>query len=183
MAITDAQKVDYLYKKIGAGVAKTDQSVYKSPSNEANASPILTRGDTIWQQSVSIPATIPASNSSVLVLYDDAHSSTIECIADTTTHPTGGVYPTWFTNLQDWIDPEFGSTYQVKVYVANPSNTAPAATSLLLARVTISLVLSLASSGPIRPVAAVFPTTGPHRLLVQRSSAVSSSTELSATDM
>lgn len=116
MAITDSQKVDYLYKKIGAGVAKTDTSAFKSPSNEANASPILTRGDTIWQQSVSIPTTKPASNSSVVTLYQDSVSTTIECTLDTT---VSGTNRTWLTNRQDWIGPEFGATYQVKVYAAN----------------------------------------------------------------
>jgi hypothetical protein len=122
MAITDAQKVDYLYKKIGAGVAKTDTSAFKSPSNEANASPILTRGDTIWQQSVSIPVVKPASNSSVLVLYQDSLSSTIECVLDTS---ASGTNRTWFTNQVDWIGSEFGATYQVQVYAAPAGNSAP----------------------------------------------------------
>jgi hypothetical protein len=122
MAITDAQKVDFLYKKIGAGVAKTDTSAFKSPSNEANASPILTRGDTIWQQSVSIPAVRPASNSSVLVLYQDSLSSTIECVLDTS---VSGTNRTWFTNQVDWIGSEFGATYQVQVYAAPAGNSAP----------------------------------------------------------
>jgi len=122
MAITDAQKVDYLYKKIGAGVAKTDTSAFKSPSNEANASPILTRGDTIWQQSVSIPTVKPASNSSVLVLYQDTLSSTIECVLDTS---VSGTNRTWFTNQVDWIGSEFGATYQVQVYAAPAGNSAP----------------------------------------------------------
>lgn len=122
MAITDAQKVDYLYKKIGAGVAKTDTSAFKSPSNEANASPILTRGDTIWQQSVSIPATIPGSNSSVVTLYADSVSTTVECTLDTT---VSGTNRTWLTNRQDWISSEFGATYQVKVYAAPAGNAAP----------------------------------------------------------
>ena len=125
MAITDSQKVDLLYKKVGFGVAKTDTSTYKSPSNESNASPILTRGDTIWQQAISVPATIPASNSSAVALYQDSLTSTIECIPDTTSHPQSSVYPTWLTNLQDWIPPSFGSTYQVKVYAANPGITNP----------------------------------------------------------
>ena len=125
MAISDSQKVDLLYKKVGFGVAKTDTSTYKSPSNEANASPILTRGDTIWQQSVLLPATIPSSNSSVALVYSDALSCTIECIPDTTSHPVGGVYPTWLTNLQDWIPPSFGATYQVKVYAANAGVNNP----------------------------------------------------------
>ena len=122
MAITDSQKVDYLYKKIGAGVAKTDTSAFKSPSNEANASPILTRGDTVWQQSVQIPATKPGSNSSVVVLYQDSLSSTIEATLDTT---VSGTNRTWLTNYTDWIGPEFGATYQVRVYAAATGNTAP----------------------------------------------------------
>ena len=122
MAITDAQKVDFLYKKIGAGVAKTDTSAFKSPSNEANASPLLTRGDTIWQQSVSIPTVKPASNSSVLVLYQDSLSSTIECTLDTS---ASGTNRTWFTNRVDWIGSEFGATYQVQVYAAPAGNSAP----------------------------------------------------------
>lgn len=122
MAITDSQKVDYLYKKIGAGVAKTDTSAFKSPSNEANASPILTRGDTIWQQSVQIPTTKPGSNSSVVVLYQDSLSSTIEATLDTT---VSGTNRTWLTNYTDWIGPEFGATYQVRVYAAPAGNTAP----------------------------------------------------------
>ncbi len=122
MAITDSQKVDYLYKKIGAGVAKTDTSAYKSPSNEANASPLLTRGDTIWQQSVQIPATIPVGNTSVVVLYQDSLSSTIQANLDTT---VSGTNRTWLTNQVDWIGPEFGATYQVKVYAAPAGNSAP----------------------------------------------------------
>ena len=122
MAITDAQKVDYLYKKIGAGVAKTDTSAFKSHSHEANASPILTRGDTVWQQSVQIPATKPGSNSSVVVLYQDSLSSTIAATLDAT---VSGTNRTWLTNYQDWIGPEFGATYQVQVYAAPAGNTAP----------------------------------------------------------
>lgn len=117
MAITDAQKVDYLYKKIGFGVAKTDTSAFKSPSNEANASPLLTRGDTVWVNSGSIPGTIPAANSDVVLLYKDSLSTTIECTLDTS---ASGTNRTWLTNLRDWIPPEFGSSYQVKVYAANP---------------------------------------------------------------
>ncbi len=120
MAITDAQKVDYLYKKIGFGVAKTDTSAFKSPSNEANASPLLTRGDTVWVNSGSIPGTIPASNSNVVVLYKDSLTTTVECTLDTS---ASGTNRTWLTNLRDWIPPEFGSSYQVKVYAANPGVT------------------------------------------------------------
>jgi len=122
MAITDAQKVDLLYKKIGFGVAKTDTSTFKSPSNEANASPLLTRGDSIWQLSGNIPAVIPVANTSIISLYTDATSSTIETILDTT---VSGTNRTWLTNLQDWIPSEFGPSYQVKVYAAPAGNATP----------------------------------------------------------
>ena len=122
MAITDAQKVDLLYKKIGFGVAKTDTSAFKSPSNEANASPLLTRGDTIWVESGSIPAVKPAANTSVLRLYEQSLSSAIECTLDTT---VSGTNRTWLTNYYDWIPAEFGPSYQVKVYAAPAGNTSP----------------------------------------------------------
>jgi hypothetical protein len=122
MAITDAQKVDLLYKKIGFGVAKTDTSAFKSPSNEANASPLLTRGDSIWQSSGDIPAVIPVSNTAIIALYTDATVSTIEATLDTS---VSGTNRTWLTNLQDWIPAEFGPSYQVKVYAAPTGNATP----------------------------------------------------------
>ena len=122
MAITDAQKVDLLYKKIGFGVAKTDTSAFKSPSNEANASPLLTRGDTIWVESGLIPTVKPAANTSVLRLYEQSLSSAVECTLDTT---VSGTNRTWLTNYQDWVPAEFGSSYQVKVYAAPSGNTSP----------------------------------------------------------
>ena len=129
MAITDAQKVDLLYKKIGFGVAKTDTSAFKSPSNEANASPLLTRGDTIWQLSDQIPATIPAANSAVISLYKDSLTSTIQATLDST---VSGTNRTWLTNLRDWIPPEFGADYQVKVYADSNGSTTPQTTGTQL---------------------------------------------------
>ena len=41
MAITDAKKVDYLWKKIGYGATKTDTNAAKKAPNEAIASPLL----------------------------------------------------------------------------------------------------------------------------------------------
>jgi len=129
MAITDAQKVDLLYKKIGFGVAKTDTSAFKSPSNEANASPLLTRGDTIWQLSDQIPTTIPAANTAVVALYKDSLTSTIQATLDST---VSGTNRTWLTNLRDWIPPEFGADYQVKVYADTNGSTTPQTTGTQL---------------------------------------------------
>ena len=47
MAITDTQKVDYLFKKVGFGATKTDINSVKGATNEAIPSPLLIRGDKI----------------------------------------------------------------------------------------------------------------------------------------
>lgn len=128
MAITDSQKVDYLFKKVGYSVAKTDTSSVKSPSNESIASPLVIRGGSIWTNSDNIPSTIPVSNSSVVSLYKDSLTSTVQ----TTNDGTASANRTWLTNLTDWIDPSFGSTYQVKVYLDTAGNTAPQTTGTQL---------------------------------------------------
>lgn len=121
MAITDAQKVDYLFKKLGYSVTKTDTSTVKSASNENIASPIIIRGSSIWAQSDSVPATIPTSNSSIVNVYSDALSSTVQATND----GTASTNRTWKTNLTEWIDSSFGATYQVKVYLATTGNATP----------------------------------------------------------
>lgn len=121
MAITDNQKVDYLFKKIGYSVAKTDMANVKSPSNESIASPLAIRGGSIWTQSDVIPNALPASNSSVVALYNDTIGTTVQTVNDA----TASTNRTWKTNLTDWIDASFGSTYQVKVYLATTGNTQP----------------------------------------------------------
>jgi hypothetical protein len=124
MAISDSAKVDLLYKKL-FGVAKTDLPGNKSPSNEAIASPTLLRGDNVWQQAASIPGTAAATAGRVQA-YTGA--SAVQCTADTTSTPISSVYPSWKTNLTDWIPSEFGSTYFVQVWVDNSGVANPTAT-------------------------------------------------------
>ena len=124
MAIAQAQYVDLLVKQL-YGVAKTDTNTIKSPSNESIASPALIRGDTQWTQSDQIPATA-AALAGVVQAYTGA--SAIECAPDTTTVPVGGVYPTWLTNLTNWIPQEFGSTYVVQAWVDSPGVANPTLT-------------------------------------------------------
>ncbi len=124
MAVSQAQIVDLLYKQ-AFGVTKTDTSTNKSPSNESIPSPLLMRGDTIWLNSSSIPGTA-ADTAGLVQAYTG--SSAIQTTADTTTVPVGGVYPTWKTNLTDWIPAEFGATYNVSVYVDNANAANPVAT-------------------------------------------------------
>jgi hypothetical protein len=115
MAITDLQKTDYLWKKVGFGVAKTDYANAKSASNESIASPLVLRADSIWQQSSSIPSAIPAANTSIITVYNDTANTTVQATNDGTAQTNR----TWLTGLTNWIDASFGSTYQVKVYIAN----------------------------------------------------------------
>lgn len=121
MAISDSQKLDYLWKKLGYGVSKTDTNANKKASNEAISSPLLIRGDRIWTESEFIPNVKPISDTYYVAIYDDANASSVEATEDT----TSTARRTWKTNLTNWIPPEFGSTYQVKVYVANPSISTP----------------------------------------------------------
>jgi hypothetical protein len=115
---SDSQKVDYLWKKIVYGATKTDISGNIDATQEPFASPLLIRGDKILTQSASIPNIKPGGNTSVVTVYTG--SLPIECTAD-----SGIATPTltWVTGVTNWISPEFGSTYQVKVYIS-PSGQA-----------------------------------------------------------
>lgn len=126
MAITDTQKVDYLLKKLGYGVAKTDTAAVKSPSNESIASPLLLRGDIVWANSDQIPATPPGGDTAYVKVYKTTGAQV--CAVD----PTATTNRTWKTNLTDWIPIEFGSTYQVKVWAATSGAANPTATGTQL---------------------------------------------------
>jgi len=116
---SDSQKVDYLWKKIGYGVAKTDISGNIDATNEPYASPLLIRADTLWQQSGSIPNVAPTSNVGVVTAYPTTFP--IQCTNDAGI-PTPNL--TWVTGVTNWIPPEFGSTYQIKVYIAPAGQAA-----------------------------------------------------------
>jgi len=115
----DNQKIDYLWKKLGYGVAKTDIAGNIDATQEPYGSPLLIRADTMWQQSGTIPAVLPASNSSVVTVYPTTFP--IQCTNDAGI-PTPQL--TWVTGVTNWIPPEFGSTYQVKVYIAPAGQAA-----------------------------------------------------------
>jgi len=116
MAIPDSQYVDLLVKKLD-GVAKTDTATNKSPSNESILSPALNRGDTCWTEAVSIPTLATATPN---LIQENINGNAIQCTADTTCVPIGGIYPTWLTNITEWVPPDFGSTYTVQAYVGPP---------------------------------------------------------------
>jgi len=123
MALADSTKVDFLWKKLGFGVAKTAPPANKEAFNESIPSPLLMRGDKVWQSSGSIPSVKPSSTTSIVQVYQDAEggSATVECTEDLTAPDN----QTWKTNATDWIPTEFGSTYLVKVYVDDTGSTDP----------------------------------------------------------
>jgi hypothetical protein len=124
MPISDTQKTDYLWKKLGYGVTKTDTGTAKQAFEEAIPSSLLIRGDKVWQQSDQVPATMPSTTGGVVTIYKDgvgSWSATVKCTEDATASDNR----TWKTNLTDWISPEFGSTYQVQVYIANDNASNP----------------------------------------------------------
>ena len=123
MAISETQKVDYLWKKLAYGLSKTDTNANKRATNESIASPLLLSGENVWSQSNLIPATIPGSSSGVVTVYPT--SSPDETTADT----SATTNRTWKTGLTDWISPEFGSTYLVKVYIHTAGQSGSAASS------------------------------------------------------
>jgi len=120
MAISDTQKVDYLWKKLGYGATKTDTNANKFAPNEAIASPLILRGDKVWQQAGNIPTVQPGSSSGVVTVYPT--SAPQECTEDITATSNRS----WKTGVTDWIPPEIGSTYQAKVYIATSSDAGNA---------------------------------------------------------
>lgn len=123
MAVTDTQKVDFLWKKLGYGITKTDTNANKKAPNEAIASPLLLRADKVWKLASSIPTVLPGSSSGVVTVHPTG--TPIECAADA----TATTNRTWKSQQINWIPPEIGSTYQVKVYVHTSGNVGTAAAS------------------------------------------------------
>jgi hypothetical protein len=121
MAISDSQKIDLLWKKVGFGKTKTDTNANKKAPNEPNASSFIIKDADIWNQSSSITSTIPSANSSIANVYLDSVSGALE----TTEDGASSDNRTWKTGVTNWIPPSFGATYQLKVYAA-PTSTADA---------------------------------------------------------
>ena len=123
MAISDSQKLDFLWKKLGYGFSKTETNSNKLAVNESISSPLLLRGDNIWTQSGSIPTIQPGSSSSLVTVYPT--STPLECTNDGSASPNR----TWLTGATDWISPEFGATFIIKVYIHTSGDAANAASS------------------------------------------------------
>ena len=131
MALSTTEQLDYLWKKIGYGVTKTDLAANKLAYNEGIASPLLLRADKLWAQAADIPSSKPAATSTIVAIYKDgvgSWSSTVKTTEDLGASDNR----TWKTNLTDWIPPEFGATYLVSVYIDSTSATSPQTTGTQL---------------------------------------------------
>lgn len=128
MAITDTDKVDFLWKRDIFGTSKTAPGAAKTGSNETIASGAPVYAGDIWAQSDTIPAPPPGSaTSTVDVLYAAAR-------VHATTDPTAPANQTWLatttpgdlTTLRgDFIQPIFDPDYAAQVFIGDP-NTGPA---------------------------------------------------------
>ncbi len=132
MAISDSNKLDFLWKKIIYGVTETDISGKEGP-NEIYKSEVLTLAQDVWKESSDIPATAPGTSADTPVTFygHTTNSGTyvktpIQMVADPTVSggkswlavddPTGNVVPGSANRLRDFIPPSIGSTYLAKVY-------------------------------------------------------------------
>ena len=135
-SFNESQKLDYLWKKLGYGVAKTSipppGSGSKEAFNESIASPLLYRGDLVWKYSGSIPASPPDNTSSIVQVYKDGggggYSATVQCTEDLTSPDN----QTWKTNLANWIPTQFGDNYLILVFVDTTGSTTPQTTGTRL---------------------------------------------------
>ena len=117
MAISDTQKVDLLWKKVGFSKTKTDTNANKKAPNEAIVSDLIIKPAEVWSDVGSIPSTIPGSNTSILRIYTEL---------ETTEDGTATNNRTWKTGTTNWVPPKFGATYQLKVYVDSAGSSNPA---------------------------------------------------------
>ena len=117
MAISDTQKVDLLWKKVGFSKAKSDTNANKKAPNEAIVSDLIIKPAEVWSDVGSIPSTSPAANTTVLRIYTEL---------ETTEDGTATNNRTWKTGTTNWVPPKFGATYQLKVYVDSAGSGNPA---------------------------------------------------------
>lgn len=124
MAITDTQKVDLLWKKVGFKKAKSDTNANKKAPNEAIVTDLIIKPAEVWSDTSLIPSTQPSSNvAGVLQIYTEH---------ETTEDTSSTSLRTWKAGAINWVPPSFGSTYQLKVYVDTAGSSNPASNGVQL---------------------------------------------------
>jgi len=135
VSATTEQKVDFLLKKVGFTLSKTGSvtgtgaisgGTTKEPFAESLPSPLVVPDSSIWNQSLSIPATPPGSDTSIVKVYST--SSALRMTADSSVSGSRAfiAYTTYnntsSARLTDWIDTQFGTAYVLKVYKGDPNS-------------------------------------------------------------
>tara|TARA_Y100001936_G_scaffold7406_1_gene6596 strand:+ start:112586 stop:114997 length:2412 start_codon:yes stop_codon:yes gene_type:complete len=130
MAISDSQKVDYLWKKLIFGVSNTNIGG-KAAANETIASPIVVDARFVWSEASVIPTTAPLITTSQIELRTGADAVTL--VPDPTVpgnkawlalvDPNGSTTDP-ANRVRNWIPPSFGSDYLLKVYSDNTVDPA-----------------------------------------------------------
>lgn len=99
--ISDSEKVDFLLKKVGYELSKTDLAANKTSSNEVIASPITVGSQNVWLDPIPTNKNTP---SSVVEPFF------IRLVPDTTSQPgRAWIEPPSVTNRGNWISQSYGN--------------------------------------------------------------------------
>lgn len=118
MAISDAEKLDFLWKKVIFGTSKTASAASKSGSNETIPSALPVYAGNVWTQADpgNVPTTPPGSSTSVITRFYGA--SRIQMTMD----PTSPANVSWNSGSEtNFIPTTFGSGYLVRVWLGDPN--------------------------------------------------------------
>ena len=136
MAVSDQQKLDFLLKKIGYTKTKTGSVVGtgaisgtpKQPFAEAIPSPLIIANTALWNESASIPATPPGSDTVQVKVYltTSALRLTEDITVSTASQARSWIAYSTYNNtssarLTNWIDTQFGALYLIKVFKGDPN--------------------------------------------------------------
>jgi hypothetical protein len=123
MAFTQAEQVDFLWKKVIYGVTDTNNGGKAGPE-ETIGSPLPVFAKNILSQPIPTPA--PGSTTTVVQYYGLTTLSAVHCTAD----PTVAGNKTWLatstygslpTRLVNWIPPSVDASYLMEVFKNDPS--------------------------------------------------------------
>jgi len=121
MALTDAQKTSFVYKKAVAQVAET--ALPRDFFNESISARDIVLPSQVWQQADQIPATAPA-------LANGATSGVIRFFEKRTmTAVSGAASAYYLSDLVDCIPYGFDATYNPKLYQSNGTTEIPFGTN------------------------------------------------------
>ena len=125
MAISDSDKIDFLWKKVLYGVTKTASGSLKFGSNESISSPLIINPSSIWSDAGSIPPTPPLVSDATVELY--LASNRIKATSDASSQPNRTWLATEIYNdpasiANNWIPVTYGPGYIVAVYIGDPSS-------------------------------------------------------------